>query len=682
MVLCHSSKVKTRVRFPLPAHRKFIIIMFKSKKLFFLSSVLLLVLLIGITQKASASAEVGFLIDPAYDNNGRDAMTATNRLTSQNAYFYVDDAYWAKLDSQSRVAVDLNISALADEFDKTIYPKMREIYGLEWSPGIDNDPKIYILLADIRKDAGGYFNPNDEYFKNQVKNSRSNEKEILYLNINSLGKSIIKSFLAHEFQHMINWHQKKKLSGADEEIWLNEGLSEYSATLLGYDNNYYGSNLESRVKNFLQNSSDSLTEWRNLSEDYASVNLFMQFLVDNYGKDILKFIVSSPKIGIAAIRDGLRQTNSTENFHAVFTNWVIANYLNNQSFFGGKYAYSNPNLTYGNLHVASTTFYTIYSNVVVESAEYTKDWSGKWYQFFSSPTLRLPDQTLKISFVSDDSGAIFSVPYILKNTNGTASIGYFNLNSAQKGTIYINNFGTSVDSAIIMPISERKTFGFTEIEAPVRFSYSAKLVSSQQPVLKSVVPNISVTCGGASVTIIGENFEQNLSVNFGGAPAAEIKVINPGTIIAKAPSLEPGIVDITVTNPNSQSAVLTNAFTYFPSVKNGALIRAQGDYKVYVINGKYKRWIQAAEIFKFYPHFGWNSIEIVTPAARDYFQDSFLVRAEGDYKVYEINGDRTKHHLEMTAEQFSISGRKWDMVYVINKKERDFYKTDAAVLFR
>ncbi|MBU3964765.1 IPT/TIG domain-containing protein [Patescibacteria group bacterium] len=656
--------------------------MFKSKKLFFLSSVLLLVLLIGITQKASASAEVGFLIDPAYDNNGRDAMTATNRLTSQNAYFYVDDAYWAKLDSQSRVAVDLNISALADEFDKTIYPKMREIYGLEWSPGIDNDPKIYILLADIRKDAGGYFNPNDEYFKNQVKNSRSNEKEILYLNINSLGKSIIKSFLAHEFQHMINWHQKKKLSGADEEIWLNEGLSEYSATLLGYDNNYYGSNLESRVKNFLQNSSDSLTEWRNLSEDYASVNLFMQFLVDNYGKDILKFIVSSPKIGIAAIRDGLRQTNSTENFHAVFTNWVIANYLNNQSFFGGKYAYSNPNLTYGNLHVASTTFYTIYSNVVVESAEYTKDWSGKWYQFFSSPTLRLPDQTLKISFVSDDSGAIFSVPYILKNTNGTASIGYFNLNSAQKGTIYINNFGTSVDSAIIMPISERKTFGFTEIEAPVRFSYSAKLVSSQQPVLKSVVPNISVTCGGASVTIIGENFEQNLSVNFGGAPAAEIKVINPGTIIAKAPSLEPGIVDITVTNPNSQSAVLTNAFTYFPSVKNGALIRAQGDYKVYVINGKYKRWIQAAEIFKFYPHFGWNSIEIVTPAARDYFQDSFLVRAEGDYKVYEINGDRTKHHLEMTAEQFSISGRKWDMVYVINKKERDFYKTDAAVLFR
>lgn len=656
--------------------------MLKSKNLFSLSSVLLLVLFIGITPKASASAEVSFLIDSTYDNNGRDVMTATNRLTSQNAYFYVDDAYWAKLDSQNQSAVDLNISILADEFDKTIYPKMRETYGLEWSPGIDNDSKIYILLADIRKDAGGYFNPNDEYYKNQVKNGRSNEKEILYLNVNSLGKSIAKSFLAHEFQHMINWYQKKKVSGVDEEVWLNESLSEYTSTALGYDNNYSGSNLELRVKNFLQNPSDPITEWRNLSEDYASVNIFMQFLVDHYGRDILKFIINSPKIGIAAIRDALQKTNSTENFHAAFTNWVIANYLNSQSFSDGKYAYRNPNLTYGNLHVAPTTFFTINSNVAVENTEYTKDWTGKWYQFFPSPTLNLPDQTLKISFSANDSDAIFSVPYILKNTNETVSVGYFYLNSAQKGKIFINNFGTSVDSVIIMPISERKTFGFTENEAPVKFSYSTQLIYSYPPALKSVSPNASAVNGGVLVTIIGDNFEPDSSVNFGTETATEITRIDSQTILAKAPPFSAGTVDITVTNPNSQSAVLNNAFTYFPAIKDGSLIRAQDDYKVYVISGKYKRWIQAGEIFKFYPHFGWNSIEIVTPAARDYYQDSFLVRVEGDYKVYEINGDRTKHHLEMTAEQFSASGRKWDMVYVINKKERDFYKTGAAVLFR
>lgn len=656
--------------------------MLKSKNLFSLSSVLLLVLFIGITPKASASAEVSFLIDSTYDNNGRDVMTATNRLTSQNAYFYVDDAYWAKLDSQNQSAVDLNISILADEFDKTIYPKMRETYGLEWSPGIDNDSKIYILLADIRKDAGGYFNPNDEYYKNQVKNGRSNEKEILYLNVNSLGKSIAKSFLAHEFQHMINWYQKKKVSGVDEEVWLNESLSEYTSTALGYDNNYSGSNLELRVKNFLQNPSDPITEWRNLSEDYASVNIFMQFLVDHYGRDILKFIINSPKIGIAAIRDALQKTNSTENFHAAFTNWVIANYLNSQSFSDGKYAYRNPNLTYGNLHVAPTTFFTVNSNVAVENTEYTKDWMGKWYQFFPSPTLNLPDQTLKISFSANDSDAIFSVPYILKNTNETVSVGYFYLNSAQKGKIFINNFGTSVDSVIIMPISERKTFGFTENEAPVKFSYSTQLIYSYPPALKSVSPNASAVNGGVLVTIIGDNFEPDSSVNFGTETATEITRIDSQTILAKAPPFSAGTVDITVTNPNSQSAVLNNAFTYFPAIKDGSLIRAQDDYKVYVISGKYKRWIQAGEIFKFYPHFGWNSIEIVTPAARDYYQDSFLVRVEGDYKVYEINGDRTKHHLEMTAERFSASGRKWDMVYVINKKESDFYKTGDAVMFR
>lgn len=642
----------------------------------------MLVLFISIIPKASASAEVSFLIDSTYDNNGRDAMTATNRLTSQNAYFYVDDAYWAKMDSQSQSVIDLNIGILADEFDKTIYPKMREIYGLEWSPVIDNDSKIYILLADIRKDAGGYFNPNDEYYKNQVKNDKSNEKEILYLNINSLGKSIAKSFLAHEFQHMINWYQKKKLSGVDEDVWLNESLSEYTATALGYDNNYSGSNLESRVKTFLKNPSDSITEWRNLSEDYASVNIFAQFLAERYGTGILKLILASGQTGISAINDALQKLNSRDSFRDVFADWVIANYLNDQTFQNGKYAYLNQNLNYGALHAAPTSFFTVSPNIALEGVEYNKDWAGKWYQFVSSPSLNLAEQTLKMTFDSKDPAANFTAPYIIKNSDGAMNIGYFSLDSGQKGVAYVNNFGTTVNSVTIIPISAGKTSEFSEVETPRKFSYKIQLVPGGQPILKSVGPNVSAAEGGVLVTIIGENFEDSPLVSFGATPATEVAFVDPKTIVAKAPPFSAGTVDITVTNPNSQSAVLTNAFTYFPSIKNGALIRAQGDYKVYVINGKYKRWIQAGEIFKFYPHFGWNSIEIVTPAARDYFQDSFLVRAEGDYKVYEINGDKTKHHLEMTAEQFSISGRKWDMVYVINKKERDFYKTGAAVMFR
>jgi hypothetical protein len=57
-----------------------------------------------------------------------------------------------------------------------------------------------------------------------------------------------------------------------------------------------------------------------------------------------------------------------------------------------------------------------------------------------------------------------------------------------------------------------------------------------------------------------------------------------------------------------------------------------------------------------------------------------LVCASGDKKVYEINGDGTKHWLNMTAEQFTKSGRRWDMVYVVNSAEVKLYKSGADVM--
>jgi len=119
-----------------------------------------------------------------------------------------------------------------------------------------------------------------------------------------------------------------------------------------------------------------------------------------------------------------------------------------------------------------------------------------------------------------------------------------------------------------------------------------------------------------------------------------------------------------------------------PNYPDGSLIRAKGDYKVYVLSGGYKRWIQNSEIFKFYPHFGWQAVIEATPEERDWYRDDWLVRADGDLRVYEINGDGTKHWLNMTAEEFSQTGRIWDMVYIINNSERDFYKTGADVMFR
>lgn len=648
----------------------------------FVSAKALFIVLIVLSfnvEKAKAEDSVSFLIDSSYDRNSRSGITAINITTGVNAYFYADNQYWKNLSLAEQNVVLQNIKSLSREFDDIIYPKMRDVYGVEWNPGIDNDSRIYILLTDIVKDAGGYYNPNDEYYKNQVKDNKSNEKEIIYLNTDFIGKSSMKSFLAHEFQHMINWHQKKKISDINEDVWLNESLSEYASTLLGYDDPFKGSLIELRMNNFLQNSSDSLTEWQNINQDYASVNLFMQFLVDQYGKSVIKAIVSSKKKGISAIDDALQKLNYNTNFNEVFGDWQIANYLNDNKINNGKYAYKNPKLTFEDFHIKPAETIVLKNDIPIENTEYTKDWSVKLFEFTSPLANDSQNRALKINFSAENEIADFKIPYLIKNIDGTIAIGAMRLDAAKKGTAVFDNFNTKIASVVFLPFSDTKTDRFTQSEPLYKFSYSVSLIKMNLTVINNIVPNNSSLEGGNIVTLFGENFPPNSIVKFGGM-TAEVQFSNSKTIVVKAPPvLKSGNVDVEIIVSASSSIIAPQFFTYFSLPEDNSLIRAEGDYKVYVISGKYKRWIQSAEIFKFYPHFGWNSVVVVSPQVRDYYRNSFLVRAEGDYKVYEINADNSKHHLAINVAQFAASRRSWGMIYTINKQERDFYKTGSTI---
>ena len=64
----------------------------------------------------------------------------------------------------------------------------------------------------------------------------------------------------------------------------------------------------------------------------------------------------------------------------------------------------------------------------------------------------------------------------------------------------------------------------------------------------------------ANVSQISAN--QPSTLNFGGAPATQVQVINSQTITALTPAHTAGKVDISVVNPDSQTATLTQAYTY------------------------------------------------------------------------------------------------------------------------
>jgi len=118
------------------------------------------------------------------------------------------------------------------------------------------------------------------------------------------------------------------------------------------------------------------------------------------------------------------------------------------------------------------------------------------------------------------------------------------------------------------------------------------------------------------------------------------------------------------------------------SYPEGSLLRDKNGYKVYIINGNYKRWIQTAEIYNHYGHLTWDDIINVEASILAQYQEAWMIRADGDKKVYELNADGTKHWINMTAEQFVLTGHKWEMVYIVNDWERDFYKIGSSVMYK
>lgn len=76
-----------------------------------------------------------------------------------------------------------------------------------------------------------------------------------------------------------------------------------------------------------------------------------------------------------------------------------------------------------------------------------------------------------------------------------------------------------------------------------------------------VSPSRGYVNGGRTVTITGTNFVPGTTVSFGDTAATIVSVDN-SSITATVPAYTAGRVDVTVTNPNMQSATLPGGFTY------------------------------------------------------------------------------------------------------------------------
>lgn len=385
----------------------------------------------SISQADTEGQREFFKVNSEYDISARSSIAATLRFVGEKVYFYIEDAYWDNLNQSQRSTALQGMTALSVEFDTTIYSMETAFWGSEARPGVDNDSRITILFQDLKSGFGGYFESIHGYLKSSA--SDSNQREMVFLNAKSLGGGFEKVFLAHEFQHLISHNQKELTQNVSEVVWLNEARAEYTSSLLGYNDQFSGSNLDRRTRLFRQSPSDSLTQWPNVTADYAIVAVFVEYLAGRYGRGILSETLGYSSAGIISINEYFSNKRLTERFADVFSDWMLASYLNLSG--DSRFGYAQTNLR--GLKVDVQYQQSISDSFTGLTSAVIRQWQPVWFEF----SLLSPSQAVKLEFQGTLETS-FRIPHIAFYTDGSYEI---SSSTAVRGskTLYVRGSETS-----------------------------------------------------------------------------------------------------------------------------------------------------------------------------------------------------------------------------------------------
>ena len=96
------------------------------------------------------------------------------------------------------------------------------------------------------------------------------------------------------------------------------------------------------------------------------------------------------------------------------------------------------------------------------------------------------------------------------------------------------------------------------------------------PTLTAVDPAVGATTGGTVLKLTGTKLVSGATVTVGGVAATGVAWVSATELTVTAPAHAAGLVDIVVTNPDSQSATLTAKFTYAVAPTLSAVVPSSG----------------------------------------------------------------------------------------------------------
>lgn len=266
------------------------------------------------------------------DTNETSSHTATLEYAGDLVYFWVENG----------VTFDQGeLNELATTFENEIIPTDRNFFGSEWTPGIDNDPHIYILYTSgLGFQVAGYFSSTDEIHPMATEYSNAHEMFLINADNSPLADEYTYGVLAHEFQHMIHWYRDR-----NETSWINEGMSELASLLNGY---HYGG----FVEQYTSQPDHQLNDWPNdenaTTPYYGSGLYFVTYFLERFGNEATQALVADQANSLDSVDNVLEAEGATDGLTGrpisaddVVLDWVIANYLGDANVADGRYAYQN-----------------------------------------------------------------------------------------------------------------------------------------------------------------------------------------------------------------------------------------------------------------------------------------------------------------------------------------------------
>ena len=289
------------------------------------------------------------------DTNENFKVNTTLRYLGDHVYIWIENG------------VDYEESDLRDlgaTFDDEIYPTNREFFGSEWSPGVDGDPRIYIVYAGgLGNSLAGYFSSADALHPEAHEYSNAHEMFLINSDNVALWEDYIYGTLAHEYQHMIHWYRDM-----NEETWLNEGFSMLAELLNGFDPGGF-------EYSYINYPDLQLTDWGTEVGDngphYGAAFLFTTYFLDRFGEEATKALVANDVNGMESIDTVLMDmkisdplTGKLITAEDVFADWAVANILGDEDVADGRYDYkiyqsapiANPGVTFPVCPIGNTSY--------------------------------------------------------------------------------------------------------------------------------------------------------------------------------------------------------------------------------------------------------------------------------------------------------------------------------------